>query len=572
VGDATLSSRIRRALLVEGNDLMRSVAAGQLREVGVQDVVAVGRIAAARERLEREPFDLVICSREFAGREESGQDLLDELQREQLLPPHTVFMMVAAGATYQDVADAGEASIDGFLVRPYTTELLKRRLKQAVLRRRALNPIFQALHEHEPGVAFARALQHFQAGDRHALYCGRLAAEMLLRFQRPEDAEQLFRRIADRHPTGWATLGIARALSAAGKLSEAQETIEQHRERDPHSADAHELLGQILIEHGDLRGALDHALRATDLTPGCVIRAQIAGTLSFYLDSPERAAPYLERTCRLGARSQLFNPLTWVLLAFVRLDQRDPKALNVAQQGLAQCVERRGENDALRFMIRAVQALQLRAHRQHPAALELTRDLSLLAEQERFDLEAANILLSLWARTPSEDWPPAQRASIAQGLGLRLGVSRTATELMCLAAGDQPEVVEALRLAQQQVAQFGQRGVQRAGGRDPGAALAQLLEQAETTRNARLFELAGLGLKRHAPRIADRALLADLTERAAQGLRLHAQAVSHIAGVQRPGRSAAGLPLRGWNHESAVRALLPALDPPAVAGEPSAVA
>jgi hypothetical protein len=84
-----------------------------------------------------------------------------------------------------------------------------------------------------------------------------------------------------------------------------------------------------------------------------------------------------------------------------------------------------------------------------------------------------------------------------------------------------------------------------------------LLEHAETTRNSKLFELAGLTLKRRGGTLAN---LAELTERAAQGLMLHAKAVSHIAGVQRAGRSAAGLPLRGWDHASAVKALLPALE------------
>ncbi|MFN9449219.1 MAG: response regulator [Rubrivivax sp.] len=564
MSDNTLANHIQNALLVEGNDLMRSVAASQLRELGVQDVVAVGRIAAARERLERERYDLVMCSREFAGREESGQDLLDELRRAQLLPPDTVFVMVAAGATYQDVADAGEASIDGFLVRPYTTESLKRRLREAINRRRLLSPIFTALHDGEPGKAFSRALARFQSGESHAVYCGRLAAEMLLRFYRPDDAETLFRRIAANHTAAWPLLGVARAQSAAGKLTDAQETIELLRQSLPRNsdigADAHELLGQILIEHGELNAALGHALLATEITPGCVIRAQIAGTLSFYLESPEQSIQHLERTCRLGSRSRLFNPLTWVLLAFARLGQGDAKALNAAQLGLVACVERRGDDETLSFMIRAVQALQLRAHRNHTAATELVRELSLLAEQDRFDLEAANVLLSLWALTPAEEWPADQRARIAQGLGLRLGVSKTATELRCLATGDQPEVVEALRVAQQQIVQFGQRGVQRAAGREPAGALAQLLEQAETTRNAKLFELASLGLTRHAARFTDAAQLAELTERAAQGLRLHAKAVSHIGGIQRAGRSAAGLPVRGWNHDASIKAMLPTMD------------
>jgi hypothetical protein len=64
-------------------------------------------------------------------------------------------------------------------------------------------------------------------------------------------------------------------------------------------------------------------------------------------------------------------------------------------------------------------------------------------------------------------------------------------------------------------------------------------------------------LKRRAAAIPK---IEELTDRAARGLLRHAKVVSHIAGVQRAGRSAAGVPLRGWSQESSVKALLPALE------------
>ncbi len=548
---------IGRALLVEGNDMMRSVAAGQLREAGAEEVVAVSRISAARERLEREHFDLVMCSREFKGKEESGQDLLDELRRENLLAPDTVFIMVAAGATYQDVAEAGEASIDTFLVRPYTTATLTERLGEAIKRRRALSPIFSAMESGDPGAAFMRALMRFQENQPYGLYCGRLAAEMLLRFQRPEDAQKVFERISVRHAKAWARLGVARAQSAAGDLAAARETIERLQQTEPDYADAHELLGQVLIEHGELNAALDHYDSAAELTPGCVTRAQIAATLSFYIGKPGSCVPLLERTCRIGARSRLFNPLTWVLLGFARRDAKDSKAIAAARQGLASWMERHGATDRTGFFLRVLDVLVLQSKLAHGEAAALTRELSLLADQDEFDLEAANVLLSLWARTPAEDWPHAERQGIAQSLGLRLGVTKAVIELMCAAAGEQEAVTAALRQALSSITLYGQRAVQRSMGNDAVGAVAQLLEHAETTRNSKLFELAGLTLKRRASKIAN---IEELTDRAARGLLRHAKGVSHIAGVQRAGRSAAGVPLRGWNQESSVKALLPALE------------
>ncbi len=548
---------IGRALLVEGNDVMRSVAAEQLRQAGAEEVVSVSRIGAARERLEAEHFDLVMCSREFSGKEESGQDLLDELRRENLLAPDTVFIMVAAGATYQDVAEAGESSIDSFLVRPYTTATLSDRLGEAVKRRRALSPIFNALQNGELGVAFTRALMRFQEGQTYGLYSGRLAAEMLLRFQRPEDAQKVFQRISERFPNPWTRLGIARAQSACGDLAAAKVTIEQLQQHEPDYADAHELLGQVLIEHGELEAALQHCVRASELTPGCVMRAQIAATLTFYMSTSSAALPLLERTCRIGARSRLFNPLSWVLLALARLDAKDSKGVAAAQQSLVAWVQRHGATPATDYFTRVMQVLLTLARQDAAEATAQTRELSLLVDNDEFDLEAANVLMSLWARIKDESWAYSQRVGIAQSMGLRLGASKAVTELMCAAAGPQEPVTAALRQAQNSITQYSQRCVQRSMTNDVVGAVTQLLEHAETTRNSKLFELAGLTLKRRGAKITK---LEELTERAARGLMLHAKAVSHIAGVQRAGRSAAGVPLRGWDQASAVKAMLPTLE------------
>ena len=206
-----------RALLVEGNALLRSVAAAQLRDLGIGKVTQTGRAQEARLLLEREPFEIVICSRELEGSQESGQNLLEELRRERLLPYSTVFMMVTSQVSYLQVVEAAEASLDGFLVRPYNTALLAERLGQARQRKRELAPVLQALDEGQPELALVHAIRRFQSQQPHWAYCGRLAAELLLRLDRPAQARQVFEKLALASGNAtWARLGGARSLIALG--------------------------------------------------------------------------------------------------------------------------------------------------------------------------------------------------------------------------------------------------------------------------------------------------------------------------------------------------------------------
>ncbi|MCK6415457.1 MAG: hypothetical protein L6Q63_07880, partial [Giesbergeria sp.] len=81
------------ALVVDGNVTSRSLLSAQLRDYGVTKVVQCSRVQDARIRLEHTVFDYVLCDQYFHDTQSTGQTLLDDLRRAQLLPFSTVFFM-----------------------------------------------------------------------------------------------------------------------------------------------------------------------------------------------------------------------------------------------------------------------------------------------------------------------------------------------------------------------------------------------------------------------------------------------------------------------------------------------
>ncbi|MGK3922190.1 response regulator, partial [Enterococcus faecium] len=82
------------ALIIDSNANSRSLMSAQLRDLGVGTVRQTPRVKDARVMLEHQTFDIVLCDYHFDVSDTSGQDLLDELRREGLLPYSTVFCMV----------------------------------------------------------------------------------------------------------------------------------------------------------------------------------------------------------------------------------------------------------------------------------------------------------------------------------------------------------------------------------------------------------------------------------------------------------------------------------------------
>jgi hypothetical protein len=91
----------------------------------------------------------------------------------------------------------------------------------------------------------------------------------------------------------------------------------------PDSADAHDLIGRILVEQCDFEGALREYRAAASLTPGCLLRGQHAGALAFYQGANSEALERLEHTLGLGVQSKLFDALSLVLIALLRFDAGD---------------------------------------------------------------------------------------------------------------------------------------------------------------------------------------------------------------------------------------------------------
>ena len=122
------------ALVVDGSPTSKALLVNQLNEFGVGTVRQASRLADARELLENMVFDFVLCEMYFQNEATTGQEMLDDLRRNNLLPYSTVFIMVTGEATYTKVAEAAESALDGYLLKPHKASQLEDRLSQSRLR------------------------------------------------------------------------------------------------------------------------------------------------------------------------------------------------------------------------------------------------------------------------------------------------------------------------------------------------------------------------------------------------------------------------------------------------------
>ena len=541
-----------RALVVEPQATMRGILAAQLRDLGVGHITAVQRTRDARLALERGPYDIVLCSREFEGMPDNGQELLDELRRENQLPYSTVFIMLCTSVTYHQVVEAAESALDGLVVRPCSATALEARLLEARKRKRELGPILQALDAGNDDEGLVLAMKRWTSQRPYGGWCGRLAGELLLRLNRPDEARKVFETLVAPADAAWAWLGVARAQMATGQLAQAQQVVQKVLAAEPGNADAHDLEGRLLIEQCQFDRALQSYRRAADITPSCLLRNQHAGALAFYQGQADAAHVWLERAVSLGAQSKLFDALTLALLAMLRHDASDMSGLRAATAQLAQYRSRFSGSLRLQRLEQGVGVLIALTEGQLDSAVEQLRTMSACAHDDPFDLEAANLLLGLWSRAPAECRREAGHESFVREIGLRFCTGRAITEVLMAAARREEGVVAWLQECQQAVGAVAEKAMERSLAGDAPAALALLLADARQHFNAKLIDLAlAIGRRAVAQGTASADALQPALDEALQLQTRTCRAANHIAGIQRTGRSPGGLQLRARIPETA---------------------
>lgn len=500
------------ALVVDGNPTSRSVLVSQLRDFGMGTVVQCSRLIDARRQLEFRKFDLVLCEHHFSGESTSGQDLLDDLRRNQLLPFSTVFIMVTGEATYAKVAEAAESALDGYLLKPHKANQLGERLRQARIRKVSLQEIFSAIEAEDFERAATLCMARFNSRGLFWLYAARVGAELMLRTGKPIQAQTLYEAVVAAKTLPWAKLGVARAQLDDGQVAKAASTLANLISEDPTYTDAYDVMGRAQFETGKFDQALATYKMANELTPASITRLQNLGLLTYYSGAHQEAEKLLDKTTRRGLDSKMFDCQTLVLLAFIRLESGDKKGLQRCRDDFLRLIERNPDSQRHQRLADMVEALYLIAQHQFAQAVDTVRAMSKQVKEPAFDFESASNLLSLMAQLANKSIQLTEIDAVVDTIGMRYCNSRAMTELLVGAASAYAPYADRIRECSAKILKFNEQAMQLSLAGDPKAAVKNLIFHSNATLSGKLIENAFLVLNRYAEKIDDAKSLKEIVQ------------------------------------------------------------
>jgi len=492
-----------KALVIDGNPQSRSIIVSQLRDAGVGTIVQVARLVDARSKLDMGSYDVVISEQYFERENTTGQELLDDLRRNQMLPFYTVFVMVTSESSYSKVAEAAESALDAYLLKPHTAAGLVERIHQARERKNALRDIFIAIDAEQYDDAATLCKAHFDARKPYWLYAARIGAELMLRNGHLGEAEKLYEAVVQAKTLPWAKLGVARSQLEAGFPQRATSTLESLIETDPGYTDAYDVMGRAQFELGNFQNALNTFKMSTKLTPASVNRLLKHGMMAWYAGERAEGIELLDRATRIGLDSKLYDPQALVLLAFARLDNNDQRGLIRCSEQLAHLIERNPDNKRPQRLLEVVECMAAIQEYQTARALEEVRRMAKTILNPDFDFESASNLLALMTRLAMRSIQLYEVDAAVDTMGLRFCTSRALTELMACAAVGRSDFINRIRNAHSDILKLTEVAMALSLKGDPRSAVVQLLADGERTLNAKVIESAHLVLQRYQSRIED---------------------------------------------------------------------
>lgn len=492
-----------RALVIDANPTARSIQAAQLRDLGVGTIVQCGRVQDARRQLEAREFDIVLCEQDFHGGNYSGQDLLNDLRRAQLLPFSTVFVMVTSEASYAAVAEAAESALDSYLLKPHTAHALAERIQQARHRKKILKDIFIAIDEGQFDLAAQLCVRRFEVKGAYWLYAARIGAELLLRVNKHDEARVLYEAVIATQALPWARLGVARAQIESGAGPAGRRTLESLIADQPGFADAYDVMGRVQVDQGQFAEALATYRTATQLTPGSISRLQRQGMLAFYLGENDEATKALERATLLGISSRMFDFQTVVLLAITRFTARDTKGLQRCLDNMRHALEKAPKSLRLQRFMSVISIFNLMLQRQVAQVVAEIRAMAQDIKKPDFDFEAASNMVAMLAYLTAAELQLDAAEGWIDTLALRFCTTRSLSELLARAGQAHEPFAARIREQHNAITALAEQAISHSLAGEPRAAAKSLISAGARTMNAKLIDMARMVLTRHADKIAD---------------------------------------------------------------------
>lgn len=286
-----------RFLLIDDQPVAAQALRICAQTMGAAKIEQTSGFSDAIQRCRARPPDVILCDY-MLGEGRTGQQLLEELRRFNLLPDENVFVMVTAEQSYEQVVAAVELVPDEYVLKPFSAELLRQRIERVIQRKRLFADVFahrRAGRRAAEMQALAALLESHKAYEVEIL---RQMAEGCLAAGQAAEAAVLYERIRGIFDFPWTRVGLARAHRLRQRYEEARGLLADVTREHPDYFAAQDLMAQVALDLGAADEAQQILDRLAARTPRNFVRKRQLAFAALANDDAGKALEVMEDVIR----------------------------------------------------------------------------------------------------------------------------------------------------------------------------------------------------------------------------------------------------------------------------------
>ncbi len=369
-------------LIIDDFSEMRNTCRRMLMEYNPEAVDDSGNGDDAIEKMRRKKYDIVLCDYNM-GESKDGQQILEEARHEGILDFSSLFMVITGENTRAMVMAAVEYEPDDYLTKPFTKEVLIKRLQRLLYRKQGLNLVGEALAERHYDRAITICDSLSDKYPKNAINLLKVKGNILHLAEEYTKAADLYQEVLQQYSLPWAQMGLGKAYFERKKYHEAKEIFSTLLKESPNQMDAYDWLARTLEALGDNPQAQAILQQASDLSPNILVRRQHLADIAISNGDTAVAERASKAAVKLSKGSAFKRADDFTNLAKILVEQkRDQKALQCLQQGRENFAQ---QTDALLKLAVSESEVHDAVNRQERAVESLEKAKRLLRKKEADD-------------------------------------------------------------------------------------------------------------------------------------------------------------------------------------------
>ena len=322
--DKTLQWKRKKVLLVDDFRNFILTMRNMLTAMGIVNIDDAASGEEAISRIMSRRYDIILCDYNL-GDGKDGQQVLEEVQYRQLLHPLSIFMMVTAENSLEMIMGAAEFQPDEYLVKPFTRQVLEKKLRSLINQKESLRAIEQKVEALAYGEALALCEDQISRHPKHLAGLFKIKGDLLIKMERYDDAQAFFDQISALGKFPWALLGMARIKYRQERYDEAARIYSELLQTNDKVMVAYDELAKTWEKMGDLGKAQETLMKGLEISPKAVRRQRRLGEIAHRNQDLETAESAYKKALRQGKFSCYKSPSDYTGLAKVLTEKAAPE-------------------------------------------------------------------------------------------------------------------------------------------------------------------------------------------------------------------------------------------------------